>query len=618
LGQNYIATLLTYIISGNAGVSGVTMNGLPNTPVSDADGNYSDTVNYNWSGTVTPAKAGYTFSPASKDYSNVMSDQLNQDYTATLNTYTISGNILEPDGNTLVEGVLVDANNNGGSTDTTDANGYYEVVVPYGWSGTATPIKEGYTFEPNSILYNNVVADEVNDYTATLLTFVISGYITESEGNAPINDVNVSAENGGGPYTSRYGGGQDTTDVNGYYEVLVDYNWSGNVVPSKHVYAFEPNSRYYEDVNEDYTADQNYIGTLLTYRITGYIKNECNVPIEDVVVSADNGGGQGTTDVNGFYEVWVDYNWSGTVTPSKQQYTFEPNLMSYVDVLADQPDQNYVAHNIYDLDYDCYIGWGDVAVISENWLRIGGLKPNCVGHWKMNDNAENTTVIDSSGNGNNGTAQRNTSVLHTDSGNPPYLNGALIFNGTSDYINVGNVIGTGAYTKVAWIKRAVGNNYNNIISTGNADYSHVFWVSYSMSFKLAAGNMGVSKVQDADPLAVDVWYQVAVTFDPNVGSGTMKLYKNGNQVGNTATSVPTQSSSPTTYIGRYSTGYTFNGSIDNVMVLNRALTGEEISLLYNNGNGIETIPGSGIDGDFNNDGIVNLLDFADFANVWKD
>jgi hypothetical protein len=365
--DNYTATLNTYTISGNTGVSGATMNGLPNTPVSEADGNYSDTVNHGWSGMVTPAKEGYTFSPASKDYSNVTSDQLNQDYAATLNTYTISGNILEPDGNIPVEGVLVDANNNGGSTDTTDANGYYEVVVPYNWSGTATPIKEGYTFEPNSILYNNVVADEVNDYTATLSTFVISGYITESEGNAPINDVNVSAENGGGPYTSRYGGGQDTTDVNGYYEVLVDYNWSGNVVPSKYAYAFEPNSRYYADVNED-TADQDYIGTLLTYRITGYIKNECNVPIEDVVV---NGGGQGTTDVNGFYEVWVDYNWSGTVTPSKAHYTFEPNQMSYVDVLAGQQDQNYVAHNIYDLDYDCYIGWGDVAVIHDNWLETG-------------------------------------------------------------------------------------------------------------------------------------------------------------------------------------------------------------------------------------------------------
>ena len=52
------------------------------------------------------------------------------------------------------------------------------------------------------------------------------------------------------------------------------------------------------------------------------------------------------------------------------------------------------------------------------------------------------------------------------------------------------------------------------------------------------------------------------------------------------------------------------------MLLNRALTGEEISILYNNGNGVETIPASGIDGDFNNDGIVNFLDFAEFGLAW--
>jgi hypothetical protein len=46
------------------------------------------------------------------------------------------------------------------------------------------------------------------------------------------------------------------------------------------------------------------------------------------------------------------------------------------------------------------------------------------------------------------------------------------------------------------------------------------------------------------------------------------------------------------------------------------LTGEEISLLYNNGNGIETLPASGIDGDFNDDGIVNFLDFAELVLIW--
>ena len=264
-------TISGTVTSGGTGLDGVTMSDLPGNPVTSGGGNYSATVSAGWSGTVTPTKTGYTFSPASRTYTSVAENHTGDNYIATLNKYTISGYVTEPDGNTPVEGVLIDANNNGGSTDTTDANGYYEVVVPYNWSGTATPIRKGYTFEPNSISYNNVVADEVNDYTATLSTFVISGHIMKSDEITPINDVNVSAENGGGPYTSRYGGGHDTTNVNGHYEVLVDYNWSGNVVPSKYAYAFEPNSRYYADVNEDATG-QDYTGTLLTYRIIGCIK----------------------------------------------------------------------------------------------------------------------------------------------------------------------------------------------------------------------------------------------------------------------------------------------------------------------------------------------------------
>jgi hypothetical protein len=105
--------------------------------------------------------------------------------------------------------------------------------------------------------------------------------------------------------------------------------------------------------------------------ISGYIKNECNVPIEGVLVDADNDGGQDTTDMNGFYEVWVDYNWSGTITPSKKHYTFDPNWMDYINLQANLQEQNYIADNIYDLDCDGAIGLGDFAVMADNWLMTG-------------------------------------------------------------------------------------------------------------------------------------------------------------------------------------------------------------------------------------------------------
>ena len=77
---------------------------------------------------------------------------------------------------------------------------------------------------------------------------------------------------------------------------------------------------------------------------------------------------QGT---NGFYEVWVDYDWSGTVTPQKQLYTFDPISTNYFNVLHDHADQNYTAYNDNDLDCDGSIGWSDVYVMSWNWLGSG-------------------------------------------------------------------------------------------------------------------------------------------------------------------------------------------------------------------------------------------------------
>jgi subtilisin family serine protease len=282
----------------------------------------------------------------------------------------ISGYVLEIDGSTPVQDVLIQTDDNDFNS-LTDADGYYILSVDYNWSGIVIPQKEGYVFEPNSNTYANVTQDynDVN-YTATLTTFKIAGYVLELNLVTPINNVSVSAENGGGQWTNRYGGGDSLTDVNGFYEVRVDYGWAGNVKPDKYAYIFEPNSRYYQGVIEDYNAGQDYNGTLLTFRIAGYIKNECNAPITGVLADADNNGCDALTDVNGLYEVWVHFGWSGTLMPTRHHFTFDPNWTSYVNVLADHIDQNYLAANTCDLNCDGYIDWYEVAVIANNWLTF--------------------------------------------------------------------------------------------------------------------------------------------------------------------------------------------------------------------------------------------------------
>jgi hypothetical protein len=77
---------ISFTITGNAGVSGATLSymvgGAAKTVTSQADGSYVITVPSGWSGTVTPYKSGYTFTPVNRSYSNVQSNQTGQNYTA--------------------------------------------------------------------------------------------------------------------------------------------------------------------------------------------------------------------------------------------------------------------------------------------------------------------------------------------------------------------------------------------------------------------------------------------------------------------------------------------------------------------------------------------------------
>ncbi len=72
-----------YAISGNAGVTGTTITYTGGSTTAGTGGAYSFNVPSGWSGTVTPSYTGYTFTPASRNYSNVMADQTGQDYAAT-------------------------------------------------------------------------------------------------------------------------------------------------------------------------------------------------------------------------------------------------------------------------------------------------------------------------------------------------------------------------------------------------------------------------------------------------------------------------------------------------------------------------------------------------------
>ena len=81
-------------------MSGVTLNWTDNGPggagagsvVSDGSGNYSITVSYDWTGSLTPILTGYSSTPANISFNNVLADITNQDFVLEPILYTISGN----------------------------------------------------------------------------------------------------------------------------------------------------------------------------------------------------------------------------------------------------------------------------------------------------------------------------------------------------------------------------------------------------------------------------------------------------------------------------------------------------------------------------------------------
>jgi hypothetical protein len=241
--------------------------------------------------------------------------------------FTISGHILNPAGVAL-EAVTVTADN-GGGVDTTDPNGHYQLTVGYDWTGSVTPAMQEYDFDPNSADYANVQVNQIGDYTGRHITDLFADGV-----------------------------------VDGYdLQVLCD-NWLAAVLPDM-------------DIQDDGQMDLQDFRILAEHwregfihgpvMISGYILNLSEMPMEGVSVTTDNGGGVDTTDLNGHYQLTLEYDWTGTVTPIRQDYDFDPNSINYANVQIEQVD-NYSGRHIADLFADCVIDEYDLKILASNWL----------------------------------------------------------------------------------------------------------------------------------------------------------------------------------------------------------------------------------------------------------
>ena len=163
------------------------------------------------------------------------------------------------------------------------------------------------------------------------------------------------------------------------------------------------------------------------------------------------------------------------------------------------------------------------------------------------------------------------------------FNQAAVFNGSSSYIKASNSLYTGLpladYSVSAWFKiNAYGDQYPTIFAshTGGITLPPYLWISASI-LRLH----GYTYNDYTNTLSTGVWYNVIM-----VNSGTTtELYLNG------AIQTPTSRNTYTTTTGQffdlggvdqYPTTTSFDGSIDQVRIFNKALSPSEVTTLYTN------------------------------------
>jgi hypothetical protein len=83
------------------------------------------------------------------------------------------------------------------------------------------------------------------------------------------------------------------------------------------------------------------VAEILKPTVSGYARTSNGSGISGVEILFSNGGGRATTNSSGYYSHPVDFERSGTATPSLRRYTFIPKSRDFSNVTSDRSDQNF-------------------------------------------------------------------------------------------------------------------------------------------------------------------------------------------------------------------------------------------------------------------------------------
>jgi hypothetical protein len=332
-GLNFTSALITYTISGkvygvvNSGVT-VTLGGAAGaSKTTGTDGTYSFNGLLNGSYTVTPSKAGYTFSPASTAVaiSGASRSAINFSSYAAV-TYSISGAV----GGAVSSGVTIALGGASSAAKTTGAGGSFSFTGLAAGTYTLTPSLAGYTFSPASRTVNLTGSNiSGQNFTATASSFSISGAVS----GAVTSGVTVTL--------SGAAGGTTTTGAGGAYTFAGLGNGNYTVTPSLAGYSFSPVNRSVTIGGANQTGISFTASAGSTYSLSGTVSG---ATASGVTVTLGGAASATTTSgAGGTYTFAGLANGSYTVTPSLAGYTFTPSSRSATVSGADVTGQDFSA-----------------------------------------------------------------------------------------------------------------------------------------------------------------------------------------------------------------------------------------------------------------------------------
>ena len=498
----------------------------------------------------------------------------------------ISGYVRTPEGSGI-SNVLLTFSNDGGSS-TTDSNGYYSNTVWYDWSGVVTPSKLSYTFNPPSMSYSTVTSD-IPDQNYTGVMGVAPGYFTEEfSSDADPFDLSNKAimfipTADGTSYnasvqaitylpTDPVEGTQLTLDDDDFAFVSLTGQKTVSIYGSSFPSFFVGSNGYitFTEGDVDYRALLAF--HFATMRISALF-TDLNPSAAGVVswkqladrvaVTWQGVPGYGTTNSNTFQ---VEMYYNGRIRLAWLAVAARTGIVGLSEGLGLPADFDETDFSQGQPDGEPPVDESPIA------------------YWTMDDNAANTTVVDSSGRGNHGTAQRNTSSL-TAAG---IIDGALTFNGSSDYVDCGSsttLQGRQALTVSTWINGSSYAKAMNMIVCGdkkNLDFCWGLRIDNSVAnFFIRAGNYYAAT---GPTLSANQWYHIVGVWNRTGGANNLRIYVDGSLAGTATVNADMDANTVYVTIGRlyYPTiNQYFNGLIDDVRIYNRVLSETEITALYN-------------------------------------